>query len=232
MRAASSGLCVAISAASPVLAHEVQQHLEDPGRGLRVEVARRLVRQQQPRPVGERARERHPLLLAARELRRPVVQRGAEPHRREQLARPRLRRRPARARRPLRQRHVLQRRELRQQVVELVDEADRLAPEPGARARRRAARRLLPEQPHRAGGRRIEQPRDVQQRRLPRARRRHQRRPPRPSPSARLAPSSTFTAAGVPRIVDLADAREAERLTHSAAPRPGSAGRRCARGRA
>ena len=60
-----------------------------------VELARRLVREQQRRPVGERPRDRHALHLAARELRRPVVARGGEPDVLEQLARSAAARRPS-----------------------------------------------------------------------------------------------------------------------------------------
>ena len=51
----------------PGAVHAVQQ-LHDPDRGLGVEVAGRLVRQQQRRVVDERARQRHALLLAAGQL--------------------------------------------------------------------------------------------------------------------------------------------------------------------
>ena len=64
MCAASSGLWVAISAARPVVPHPVEQELEDPRRGLGIEVAGRLVGEEQPRPVGERAGEGDALLLA------------------------------------------------------------------------------------------------------------------------------------------------------------------------
>ena len=53
--------------------------LHDPDRGLGVEVAGRLVGQQQRRVVHERARDRDALLLAARELVGVVVELGREP---------------------------------------------------------------------------------------------------------------------------------------------------------
>ena len=116
------------------------------------------------------------------------------------------------------QRDILERRELRQQVMELVDEADRVAPQPGAR--RVGARHRRPEQPHAPGVRGVEQPGDVQQRRLPRPRRRHQ-----PDHLAhREAQARPFEHPHLcrrPRVVDLLDRVEPEHLTHSAAPRPG-----------
>jgi hypothetical protein len=55
--------------------------------GRLIQLARRLVGQQEARAVGERARDRDALHLAARELRRPVIGARAEPDVLEQLAR-------------------------------------------------------------------------------------------------------------------------------------------------
>ncbi len=61
--------------------------VDEPGvRG--VELAGRLVGQQEPRPVRERGADRHALLLAARELARARARPVEEPHPLEQLARP------------------------------------------------------------------------------------------------------------------------------------------------
>ena len=54
------------------------QQLHDPDRGLGIEVAGRLVGQQQRRMVDERARHRHALLLAAGELVGEVAQLGQQ----------------------------------------------------------------------------------------------------------------------------------------------------------
>src|SRR5262249_11791051 len=81
----------------------------------------------QPRLVHEGARERHTLLLAARELRREGVEPRAEPQHGQGLASAIER---ARTRRPLddeRYRRVLHRGERRQKVVLLEDETDVLA---------------------------------------------------------------------------------------------------------
>ena len=63
-----------------------EQH--DPLAGLRVELAGRLVREQEPRPVGQRPRDRDPLLLAARQLVRPVARPLGEPDELQQLGDP------------------------------------------------------------------------------------------------------------------------------------------------
>ena len=82
----------------PVLVAHAAEQVEDLRAGLGVERAGRLVREQQPRPVRERARDRDPLALAAGERRRIAVDPLAEPDLDEQLARPRARARRATAR--------------------------------------------------------------------------------------------------------------------------------------
>ena len=72
IRPASSMLWVAISIATPRGPHQLHQRLEDVVGGSGIEIAGRLVRQQDPRRVGDRARDRDPLLLAAGQFRRPV----------------------------------------------------------------------------------------------------------------------------------------------------------------
>ncbi|HEX7769048.1 MAG TPA: hypothetical protein VF422_03365, partial [Dokdonella sp.] len=56
------------------------QELEDFGRGLRVEIARRLVGQHECRLVHERARDCHSLHFAAGQTRRILAAAFAEPH--------------------------------------------------------------------------------------------------------------------------------------------------------
>ena len=191
IRAASSGLWVAISAASPVSRTSPSSRLEhprprSPGRGCRS------ARRRAAAAAGWRAPARTPPAAARRPRAPPAgAPAGAASPTASRSSRARAARRPARdAGRALRQRDVLERRELRQQVVELVDEADGVAPQPRARrvVERGAARpssRTVP----RVGG--VEQPRDMQERRLARPRRRHQRRRPRrrrASGSRRRAP--------------------------------------------
>ncbi|GJE44510.1 hypothetical protein AEGHOMDF_3698 [Methylobacterium soli] len=140
---------------------------------VRVEIAGGLVGQQQARPVGDRPRDGDALLLAARQLRRPVHQPVLEAEEAQKLggAAPRLlAREPADE---LGHHHVLLRRELGQQVVELVDEAHLLAAQ--ARALGVAHRRgglaadiyLAPVRP-------LQQAGDVQERRLAGTRRGHE----------------------------------------------------------
>ena len=91
-----------------------------------IQLAGRLVGEQQPRPVGERARDRHSLHLAARQLRGPVIGPCGEPDVVEQLAPSALRRcAVGDAGLGLGQLDVLRRRQHRQQEEALEDEADR-----------------------------------------------------------------------------------------------------------
>ena len=58
--------------------HQLHQRMEHMIGGVRIEVAGRLVRQQRPRRIGDRARDRHALLLAAGQFGRPVRDAVAE----------------------------------------------------------------------------------------------------------------------------------------------------------
>ena len=58
--------------------HQLHQRLEDVIGGVRIEVAGRLVRQQRPRRIGDRARDGDALLLAAGQFGRPVRDAVAE----------------------------------------------------------------------------------------------------------------------------------------------------------
>ena len=79
MRRASSRLWVAISAAEAGAAHELDQQREDAVGGVWIEIAGRLVGQQQRRAVGQRAGDGDALLLAAGEPRRAMLARAGEP---------------------------------------------------------------------------------------------------------------------------------------------------------
>ena len=105
----------------------VPEQLQDLAAGRRVEVARRLVREDDARLRDERAGDRDALLLAAGELGRPVRPPVAEADPVDQLLDPR----PLRlaARELERQEDVLLGRQHRQQVEELEHEADVAAPE-------------------------------------------------------------------------------------------------------
>ena len=107
--------------------HGLAQELEDLAAGLGVEVAGRLVREDDGRLRDQRAGDRDALLLAARELGRTVAAAILEADRLDQLVAPGLVRVLARDRQ--RQRDVLLGAQHRQQVEELEDEADVLAAE-------------------------------------------------------------------------------------------------------
>ena len=128
------------------------EQAEDLLAGRAVEVAGRLVGDDQRRVGNERAGDRHPLLLAARQLVRTVIARG----RRVRPARaPVSTRSPALAARQRgeqqRQLDVVERRQHRHQVVELEDEADVRGAPRGEFARRESramstpATRISPE---------------------------------------------------------------------------------------
>ena len=126
------------------------------------------------RAVGHRAGDRDALLLAAGQPRRAVALAALDAERREQLARPGARGAAAVAGEHARQHHVLERAELRQQVVELVDEAQALAADAGACGIGQARAGAAAEE-HLAAVGVLEQAGDLQQRRLAGARRPHQR---------------------------------------------------------
>ena len=145
------------------------QQLEDLLARLAVEVAGRLVGQQQRGMGHERAGERHPLLLAARQRPGPMRDARQQSHAREQFlgARMAFRRRPPGDT----QRHldVFERGELRQQVMELVDEAEVHVP-PAALLGRAHLREVAAFQRDAPGGGPVEPAQQVQQRALARAR--------------------------------------------------------------
>ena len=134
-----------------------------------VQVRQGLVQQQHVRAERQGAGQRHPLLLAAGELGGLVVEPAGKAHGAEQLRRPRLGDLGALARDTLRQGDVVERRELRQEVVELVDEADGVQAQPRACALRELVRRLAGDRDLPLGGS-LQQPGGVQQAGLARAR--------------------------------------------------------------
>jgi len=76
---------------SAALAADQREELgDDLVRGLLVEIARRLVGENERRLVGERPRDRNALLLAARQLRGPVVEALGQAQGAEQLVGPRV----------------------------------------------------------------------------------------------------------------------------------------------
>ncbi len=119
------------------LAIDALDHVEHQDAGAEVERAGRLVAEQQRRALGHGARDGHALLLAARELGGEVVQPVAEADQRQRVLG---------VERVVGdvgdERHVLARGEAGDEVVELEDEADVLAPvAASARPRRRPSGR-------------------------------------------------------------------------------------------
>ena len=130
--AAAFGSWVTMTIVWPNVSTASRSRLEDLGAGVRVEVAGRLVGEQHGRLADQRAGDRDPLLLAARELRRAVVatlgEADALDHRLDPVA-------VGLAAGELEaELDVLLRGQDREQVEGLEDEADRVAAQPGERA--------------------------------------------------------------------------------------------------
>ena len=96
---------------------------------LGVQVPRRLIRQQDGRPVDQRPPDGHALHLAARQFVRPVVLPVKHPHLAEHLLRPLPHSLRGEARQERGQGHVLPGGHRREQVVELVHDPHPVAPE-------------------------------------------------------------------------------------------------------
>ena len=109
------------------VAHDPAQQRAHGGRGVDVERGERLVQQQEVGVGGERAGQRHPLLLAARHLRGPprLERRGV--HGGEQLPGPLLGRPAGHAVRPRPERDVGQRRHVREEQRLLGEQPDAAA---------------------------------------------------------------------------------------------------------
>jgi hypothetical protein len=121
---------------------QVRQQLEHPLAGGGVEVAGRLVRQQDRRLGDEGPRQRDPLLLTTRELTRQVMPAVRQADRRQQRLRPRAR--VAVAAQLERHRDVLLRGQRRDQVERLEHEAERAAAQAGQRVLAEADQLLSP----------------------------------------------------------------------------------------
>jgi hypothetical protein len=106
----------------------LQQQLDHLAARRTIEVAGRLVGQQDRGIVGERPGDCDPLLLAARQLRRVVMRAIRQPHFGEQRAR--AGRRIGAVGNLDRHQHVLERGQRRQQVKGLEDEPDARSPQP------------------------------------------------------------------------------------------------------
>jgi hypothetical protein len=148
----------------PVQGH---QQIDHAAAGLGIETPGGLVGEQDLRPVGERARDADPLLLAAGELQRIVVQPLGEPHPREQLARPLLVFAASPAGLELqRDEHVLERGERRHQLERLEHEPHALGAERGPLVLGEPAE-VPPVETHRSLGGAVEARQQAEQGRLP-----------------------------------------------------------------
>ena len=162
--AARAGECVTITTVAPSRCSDAE-HVHDVRAVAAVEVARRLVGEDQRRIVDERARDRDALLLAARELVGVLLRARVEPHELEHLAHSSG---PAGARHLLiaqRQLDVLVDVEVGDQVKALEDEAHVPAAELGELVHG-AARQILVAEYVAAARRSIDEPDDVEHRRL------------------------------------------------------------------
>ncbi len=119
---------------------------------LGVQIGKRLVEQQHVRPDGERARERHALLLAARELTRQAAAVAAEPHQRQGLLDPAIDVGAAELTHFQPEGDVLRHRHVREQRIALEHHA-------GVAPPRRQQRDVLARQPD-VAGRRLDEARD------------------------------------------------------------------------
>ena len=173
---ASSGLWVATRAASPVAPHEVHERVEDGVGGRGVEVAGGLVAKEHPGGALASARQKaNTLLLAARECGGTVAGAGGETERGSEARPPAPRRRPWAEPFASCGRMMFSAAEnSRQEMVELVDEADLAPPRLGALAVRGVCE-IDPAEPHGAAVGGIEKDRDMQKRRLAGSRGGHER---------------------------------------------------------
>ena len=168
----TSGSWVTTTIVSPEQAVDGAEQLEHVVRGVRVELAGRLVGEQQGRLVGEGDGDRDPLLLAAGQLRRPVVSPVGQA---DEVEQPRRSRRPVAPRDALeqhRQLDVLPGGQVGEQVAcgLLPDEAEHLAPVAGPFGGAHLADPVAGDDDT-SGGRDVEAAEDAQQRALAAARR-------------------------------------------------------------
>ncbi|GAB2515714.1 hypothetical protein GCM10027064_11850 [Microbacterium petrolearium] len=147
---------------------DLREQLHDVGRRGGVEVSRRLIGQQQLRPVHERARDRHTLLLAARELVRHALGHALQADALERLGHGLLHHGARGADHLQRERHVLEHALGRQQAEVLEDRPD--VPAEVGRAPVGERLRVAPQHDDAARGRHPLPQDEAQARGLPRSR--------------------------------------------------------------
>jgi hypothetical protein len=182
---------------------QLVQQRHDPLARARVEVARRLVREDDRRPPEQRAGDRDALALAAGELRRHVPRAMAEAHavERRRRLRPPLRRTPPRVQQP--SGDVVERGHPVEQEELLEDEADPMGAD-GRELRLPHRRHVVPGDAHDAARGALERAHDVQQRGLARAGRPdHRRELPRGDRQRDAVEDVDRPGIGLPHAVEL-----------------------------
>ena len=142
---------------------QIKQRIDDHRPGRAVEIARGFVRQQDLRARRRRPRQRHPLLLSARQLRGVVIAPVAEAERGQFLRRPVESVR--RARQLQRRGDVFERGHGGDQVKALKDDAHIVPPEPRQRVFAQRGQ-IAPQRLNRPAGRPLQPAHDHQERRL------------------------------------------------------------------
>ena len=169
-RAARSGSCVTITKLVSQRLRQFEHQVEHGVGGAAVEVAGRLVGEHAGRMRDQRPRDRDALPFAARQFARPMLRPMPDAHALQHVHRLAARIVLRHAANPERHRDVVERREFRQQMVELIHEAERAIAQLVALALLQFRERLA-EQRHAAGARLVEPAEHVQQRALARPRR-------------------------------------------------------------
>jgi hypothetical protein len=152
--------------------HLQQRHNRSPSRT--IQIPRRLIRQHNRRPPNKRPRNRNPLPLTTRQLRRTKPSPMRQPHPSQRLTsqHPPLRTPNTRIQQPIS--NILQHRRMLRQKKLLKHKTNPRRPQP-RQLPIRQTRHIQPRHPHHTRTRPIKRPHQMQQRRLPRPRRTHNR---------------------------------------------------------
>ena len=153
---------------------QFQQELADPGGRGAIEIARRLVRQEQEGPVDQGSGQCRPLAFTAGQLRGPVIEAVAQSDPIQQFLRPLDSLGKNGTGGDRRHEHILQDRALRQEVVVLKNKADGAVAKLG-QLRLGKGGRVLVVQEHPPGSRRLQRAQNIQQGALARAAGTHDR---------------------------------------------------------
>ena len=149
----------------PVATGKLKEGLENRLRRSVVQVPRWFVREEDPWRMNDGARDRHSLTLAARQIARAVIRAAAKAKPLKQGASITSRSGAPASGDSQRQRHIFKCGELRQQVMELVDEAKMVSPRTSP-IRIAHGRAVSPADPDLAGVRAVQKPGDLKERAL------------------------------------------------------------------